>query len=92
MTKLWQVLWSTRENRKDQRWEANHLKSNIVGVQIGAEMSLSALSSRILVSDAQSADPQRTRGVIVLLSHYPLWNFCFCSLLWKGYIDAVIVL
>ena len=43
MTKLWQVLWSTRENRKDQRWEVNHFKSNIVGVQIGAEMSLSAL-------------------------------------------------
>ena len=54
MTKLWQVLWSTRENRKDQRWEANHLKSNIVGVQIGAEMSLSAVSSRERKSDFTS--------------------------------------
>ena len=54
MTKLWQVLWSTRENIKDQRWEANHLKSNIVGVQIGAEMSLSALSSRKRKSDFTS--------------------------------------
>ena len=54
MTKLWQVLWSTWENIKDQRWEANHLKSNIVGVQIGAEMSLSALSSRKRKSDFTS--------------------------------------